>query len=184
MNLRLRLVDVCGWAYALWLLGGEPAMAQQDTAGLATVQYRTAVRAQNEGFYEQAATEWTDFIRDYPADTRIDRAYHYRGVCYLKLDKPAEAMADFQKVVSDYPQSELHQAAALYLGIAQYRLGQQGDAKMYDAALATLKSVNPINAALIHRRMAGHRPLGLLSLPPLCAPLSSLTQPKVLRSLH
>ncbi len=141
MNVRLRLVEACVSAYALWLLCGGPAMAQQDTSALATVQYRTAVRAQNEGFYEQAATEWMDFIQDYPDDARIDRAYHYRGVCYLKLDKPAEAMADFQKVVSDYPQSELHQAAALYLGVTQFRLGQQGDAKMYDAALGTLKKL-------------------------------------------
>lgn len=141
MNVRLHLVDVWVLAYALWLLGCPPAMAQPDSAALATVQYRTAVRAQNEGFYEQAATEWTDFIQKYPGDARIDRAYHYRGVCYLKLEKLAEAAADFEKVVRDYAQSELHQAAALHLGVTQFRLGQQGDAKMYDAALRTLEKL-------------------------------------------
>jgi len=141
MNVQLRLVEACVCMYALWLLGGATATAQQDGSARATVQYRTAVRAQNEGFYEQAATEWTDFIQNYPNDSRIDRAYHYRGVCHLKLDKPAEAMADFQKVVSDYQKSELYQAAALYLGVTQFRLGQQGDAKMYDAALKTLQKL-------------------------------------------
>jgi len=117
MNVRLRLVEAWVWVCVLSVFGGVLEAAEAESSARATVQYRTAVRAQNEGFYEQAVTEWTDFL------------------------KTAQALADFQKVVTDYPKSELYQVASLYLGVTQFRLGQQGEAGMFDQALKTLEKL-------------------------------------------
>lgn len=117
----------------LW--GGTACFAQEsDAVGR---QYSLAATLQNRGAYDRAADEWNRFIAQHPADPRLDRAFHYRGVCQLKLNKPQDAARSFQTVLQQYPKSELLEPARLYLGMAQYAQGQQGKAEMYDQAAAT-----------------------------------------------
>jgi len=109
----------------------------QDPNPAATDQYGVAVRLQNTGAYDLAAEQWTKFITDFATDARVDRANHYRGICYLKSNKLDDALKSFQTVVTKYPKSKVLEQASLYLGVTQYSLGQSGKAEMYDAAAAT-----------------------------------------------
>jgi TolA-binding protein len=122
------------------LLGGGRSHAQEG-ADAATHQYALAAALQNRGTYDRAADEWNRFIVQYPADRRLDRAFYYRGVCQLKLNRPQEAVRSFQTVLDQYPKSTLREESHLQLGMAQYGEGQQGNAARYDRAAATFRAV-------------------------------------------
>jgi len=128
------------WLVAALLLGGAEVFAQEGSDA-ATRQYALAASLQNRGTHDRAAEEWSRFIAQYPADPRLDRAFHYRGICQLKLNRPEEAARSFQTVVDQYPKSELREESRLQLGMAQYGEGQQGKAERYDRAAATFRTV-------------------------------------------
>ncbi len=117
------------------------AQEKQATSDAAIVQYNAAVALQNRGEYELAAGEWEAFLKRFATDPRCDRAHHYLGVCYLKLNRFEQAAQRFQTVIDKYPTSELVEPSWLYLGIAQYSLGQANDPQTYDTAAATLQTL-------------------------------------------
>ncbi|MCS7303774.1 MAG: tetratricopeptide repeat protein [Thermoguttaceae bacterium] len=101
--------------------------------------YATAVALQNRGSYDLAAEEWTKFLQDHPNDPRSDRATHYLGICYLKLQKPQEAIAAFKKVLQQYPQSQIARDSLRLLGLAEYTAGRSGKPELLRAAAETLR---------------------------------------------
>ena len=117
------------------------AQEKQEKTEAATVQYNAAVGLQNRGEYELAAGEWETFLKRFGNDPRCDRAHHYLGVCYLKLNRFEQAAQSFQTVIDKFPKSELIEATWLYLGIAQYSIGQAKDAQAYDTAAATFQTL-------------------------------------------
>jgi len=117
------------------------AQEKQEKSEAATVQYNAAVGLQNRGEYELAAGEWETFLKRFSNDPRCDRAHHYLGVCYLKLNRFEQAAQSFQTVIDKFPKSELIEATWLYLGIAQYSIGQAKDAQAYDTAAATFQTL-------------------------------------------
>lgn len=118
------------------MLGGD-ASAQQ-AVDAATRQYAVAAAAQNRGDFGRAAEEWEKLISQFPDDPRRDRAFYYRGLCLLKVNKPAEAAAAFQALLETYPRSEWGESGLLNLGMAHYGQSQQGRPESYDQAVATL----------------------------------------------
>lgn len=121
--------------------GGRTYCTAQQPTEAGARQYNLAAELQNRGAYGRAAEEWTRFIAQHPTDRRLDRAFHYRGICQLKLNRPQDAAQSFAAVLRDYPKSELIEPARLNLGMAQYGQGQQGQAKMYDQAAATFREL-------------------------------------------
>ncbi len=115
-----------------------PASAQQTEA---TTRYAAAAALQNRGEYALAADEWQAFIRNFPAEPRVARAYHYLGVCYYQTGKHAEAVRTFQTVLAKFPNLELLDSTYLYLAASQFALAQAGQAGMYQQALATLDTL-------------------------------------------
>jgi len=139
----------CGWhiprriGFALvvgWALGGGSllALAQETDA---TTRYAAAAALQNRGEYALAADEWQAFIRKFPEEPRVGKAYHYLGVCYYQTGKHAEAVRTFETVLSKFPKLELLDATCLYLAASQFALAQAGQAAMYERALATLDTL-------------------------------------------
>jgi TolA-binding protein len=120
--------------------GPSPSRAQEKNEA-ATPEYNSAVKLQNKGEYKLAAEQWTEFIHKYPADARVDRAFHYLGVCYLQSNQVETALQCFETVVKHYPKCELLEATYLHLGVAQFKLGQAGKGEMYDAAAATFETL-------------------------------------------
>jgi len=120
------------------LMGMAGAARAEDSSEAAIRQYRAAAALQNKSLFDLAADEWQKFIKLYPADPRVDRAWHYLGICQLKTKQYPLAIATFQKCVTDYPQSEVLEGSYLYLGIAQYSQGQAGTRSAYADAERTL----------------------------------------------
>lgn len=124
---------------AACLTAQETAPAKTDDA--ATRQYAAAVALQNREVYDLAAEEWQTFVTKFPNDPRIDRGYHYLGICYLKnqqLDKAAETLS---KVLKDYPQFTMLESTYLYYGVTQYNLGKAGKAEAFDKAAQTFDTL-------------------------------------------
>jgi TolA-binding protein len=111
--------------------------AAADSSEPASQQYAVAAALQNRAAYQPAVQAWSTFIRTYPADSRVDRAYHYLGVCQLKANQPAAAINTLQTAITNYPRSEFVEPSLLQLGMAQYSLAQSGKAEQYDRAMAT-----------------------------------------------
>ena len=135
-----------GFLSALVLLSvSTRALAQdtsaQDTSAEATRQYNVAVGLHNAEAYDLAADEWIKFLNDHKGDPRVDRAWHYLGVCYSKQNKLEKAAETFQTVVKSFPQFELLEDTYLNLGLTQYNIAHAGKVESYDEAAATFRTL-------------------------------------------
>ena len=138
-----------GFWWRVWLQAAEaaesaspptpPASSPGATQESATRDYAAAVALQNRGLYDLAAEEWAKFLQTHPTDPRADRAAHYLGVCYLKLQKPQEAISAFEQVLQKYPQAEIAAESLRFLGLAQYTAGRAGKPELLKAAAETLR---------------------------------------------
>ncbi|MEX2119648.1 MAG: tetratricopeptide repeat protein [Pirellulales bacterium] len=129
-----------------WLLaGGQPGgpaeAAAQQASDAATRQYAAAAALQNREQYELAAEEWASFLGDFPSDERAGRAQHYLGICHLKNKEYEAALAAFEKVIADYPETDLLSSTHLHLGLTHYNLAVAGRKPLYDKALATFAAL-------------------------------------------
>lgn len=75
---RLRRVGCCALLVAMAMLLAAPGDAL--AAGPADQQFTFAVRLMKEGERELADEAFTDFVRDFPNDRRVDDAYYYRAL--------------------------------------------------------------------------------------------------------
>ena len=124
---------------ALGLALAPAALRAEDPA--ATRQYAAAVALQNRGEYDLAAQEWTKFITTAKTDPRVERAFHYLGICHLKANRLPEAIQCFETVIKTYPKFDLLESTYLYLGVAQFTQAQAGKAEMFDAAASTFDTL-------------------------------------------
>ncbi len=126
---------------AISVLGAIGRAGGQENTAAATQQYEAAADLQNRGDYGPAAEQWAKFIDTYRTDPRLDRAFHYLGVCYLKAGKLDLAQQCFEIVPKFFPKFELLEVTYLDLGVTQYKLGEAGKAEMYDAAAAAFETL-------------------------------------------
>ena len=123
---------------SVWVAAAQEAKPRSDAA---TRQFAAAAALQNREQYDLAADEWAKFLKNYASDPRADRAQYYLGICRLKNKQYAEALAAFNRVVTDYPKSEQLASAWLHLGLAQYNLAVAGQADLYPKAAETFATV-------------------------------------------
>jgi tetratricopeptide (TPR) repeat protein len=96
------------------------------------------------GDYAPAAAGFTRLIENRPTSTLLPDAYQRRGVAYANLEQQDKAVADFQKVLADYPRSTAAQQALYSL---QESLTALGRTEEFDQALASYKAQNPTSKA-------------------------------------
>ena len=96
------------------------------------------------GEYGPAAEGFTRLIQNRPTSSLLPDAYQRRGVAYANLEQPEKAVADFRKVLTDYPRSAAAQQAIYGL---QESLTALGRTEEFDQALATFKTQNPDSKA-------------------------------------
>jgi len=125
---------------ALSLIVGSLPVRAADTEA-AKRQYAAAAALQNRGVFNLAAEAWVKFIEDHPNDSRLEMAFHYLGVCYLKSNEYDLARQSFETLLETYPKFKLREATYLYLGVAQYSLAQKGQPKQYAAAAKTFETL-------------------------------------------
>jgi len=120
-------IAISVFAFSLSLPAQDPK--ESDAA---TRQYAVAVGLQNRKLYDLAIEEWQKFLKQFPKDSRQDKARHYLGTCYLQSGNTDQAIATLSDVVAKYPKFELLDATYLNLGVAQYQLAQKsGKAEDY-----------------------------------------------------
>ena len=135
---------------------GSPLLAQDSDA--ATREFRAAVALQNSEAYDVAAKAWGKFIDANPADSRVNHARHYQGVCYFRTAVAAAdakqtdaarrafdaAEADFAEVVK-VPRFDLLEEAYLFRGLTQFKRAETEPAaqavECYRLAAASLDAL-------------------------------------------
>jgi len=100
----------------------------------ATVRYNAAARLHNLQSWDLAAPEWQGFVKDFPDDPRIGRAYHYLGVCLYNQQKYLEAAEAFRQSLTRDLETELAELSLLYQGISLFDAAQDQKAELYAQA--------------------------------------------------
>lgn len=80
------------------------------------------------------------FVERYPTEPRADDVLMRVARSYLQEDRPATALGELRRVVSDYPSGDQVPAALLAMGDAFYRLHECASAR---TALETLQRAHP-----------------------------------------
>ncbi len=119
----------------------------------ATRQYNTAIDLHNRKAYESAAAKWSDFLTNHKDDPRVDRAWHYLGICYSKQNQLENAAETFEIVVKTFPDFDLLADAYLNLGLTQYHIAQAGKPKMYNTAAKTFRAPQAVSPQSAHWRV-------------------------------
>jgi len=96
------------------------------------------------GDYAPAAEGFSRLIQNRPNSPLLADAYQRRGVAYANLEQQEKAVADFRKVLADYPRSSAAQPALYGL---QESLTALGRTEEVDQALTAFKTQNPDSKA-------------------------------------
>ena len=100
--------------------------APQEDDPKAVLLEEVASNAQNAGDYEVAAAKWQELIDDYPEFERIGFALLESGKCNIELLQFENAIEHLKAANRQLPETAKVglPKSLLYLGFAQYRLGQ------------------------------------------------------------
>lgn len=106
--------------------------------------YQQAFELLKTGGYNQARAAFNDFVVRFPNSAYADNAQYWLGETYYVERQFAPAIAEYEKLVQNYPQSQKLSHALLKIGYSYSELGQIDKAR---AALQELKSRYPGTAA-------------------------------------
>jgi len=117
------------------------ANAGNNTAGptdpaAAQVTYDAAFKSLRAGDYAASSRGFRDFLQKYPDSPLAPNAYYWLGESYYVTMNYPVALEAFQRLVSQFPQSDKVPDGLLKVGYCQVEMKQK------DAAIATLKSVS------------------------------------------
>jgi TolA-binding protein len=113
----------------------------QTATDPSTQQLNLATRFQSEELFVPAIAAWDKFLHDFPNDGRTAKASYNRGFCLFQAKQFDKAQDALRKVIERYPQWEQLDAAYLYLGMAQYSLGQPAKSEICDTAVQTFDTL-------------------------------------------
>lgn len=113
------------------------ATAEGATVDPTAVQaaYELAFKALQNGDYVEASRGFRDFVKQYPDQPLTPNAYYWLGESYYVTMNYPVALETFQRLLSQFPQSDKAADAMLKVGYSQLEL------KQIDAAKATLTAV-------------------------------------------
>ncbi len=93
-----------------------------------TELYDTAYADYNKGRYALAIQGFQDYLNAYPRTDLSDNAQYWIGECLYAQKKHKEAIAAFDKLLKQWPQSDKAAAGLLKKGYALIELGQKAEA--------------------------------------------------------
>ncbi|WP_083458300.1 tetratricopeptide repeat protein [Sandaracinus amylolyticus] len=102
--------------------------------------WQAALRAVESRDFSTARALYRAYVTRYRDDARADDAQLAIGRSYLTEDRPATALGELRRVISDFQQGDAVPAALLAMGDAFYRLHACGEAR---TALDTLIRAHP-----------------------------------------
>jgi len=110
---------------------GASAPATAPSSGpppSADVLYSNALRDFTGGKYDLSRQEFLDYLRYYPDTDLASNAQFYVGEIYYRQKQYKEAIAEYDKVLDNYPKSFKLAAARLKKGLAFLEMGQKASA--------------------------------------------------------
>lgn len=122
---------------------GDPAK-ERDT-------YQKAFNTLKDGQYEQAITEFQNFLSQYPTGDFADNARYWLGEANYATRRYSVAVQEFRKLLEQRPDSSKAADAMLKLGYAYYELAE------WDSARKTLTDVTTRYANSTAARLAESR---------------------------
>jgi len=102
--------------------------------------YQAAHVAYEARDFSTARALYRAFVTRYPSDARADDAQLRVGQSYLLEDRPATALGELRRIISDFASGDQVPAALLGMGDAFYRLHECDSAR---TALETLQRAHP-----------------------------------------
>ena len=116
--------------------GVDPFVEQQA--------YQSAFELLKSGRYEDAAAAFKQFIAEFPAGSYADNAQYWLGETYYITRQFEQALQEFQRLVSTYPDSRKLTGALLKIGYTYHELGNKAEA---ERVLSDLRARDPDSAA-------------------------------------
>ena len=104
------------------------ASAPSGPAPSADMLYSNGLRDIQSGKYDLARTEFTDYLKYYGKTDLASNAQFYIGEIYYKQKKYQESIAEYDKVINEYPKSFKLAPARLHRATAMLQLGQKSSA--------------------------------------------------------
>lgn len=93
------------------------------------VAYQQAFALLKEARYEKAIVAFNDYLAHYPAGANADNAHYWLGEAYYVTRHFKEALAAFQALADNMPNSPKRPDALLKIGFVHYELGKWNDAR-------------------------------------------------------
>ena len=118
--------------------------------------YQSAFELLKSGRYEEAAAALQQFMVEYPVGSYADNAQYWLGETYYIMRRFDQAVQEFERLVSTYPNSQKITPALLKLGYAHDELGNKAEA---ERVLGDLVEHHPQSAAagLARKRLVSIR---------------------------
>lgn len=89
--------------------------------------YQTAYSDYLRGNYDLALLGFRQYLESFPETDLADNASYWIGECYYRQQKYADAIAEYDKVLSQWPRSDKTASAQLKRGYAQIELGRKDE---------------------------------------------------------
>ena len=115
--------------------GLDPAQVPADK----DAHYQMAYQAYEQSEHEKSRALFREFLTRYPEDPKAGNAQYWIGASYLQQNKPATALGEYRKVISDHGTSTAVNVALYGMADAFYRLHACTDAKSAVQALLKRK---------------------------------------------
>jgi len=106
--------------------GAGPAMS----AGGEQANYDAAFNALKGSDYPKAINGFKSFVSSYPSSPLASNAQYWLGEAYYVTREYPNAIAAFQKVTTDWPDSRKVPDALVKIGFTQSALGKNGEARV------------------------------------------------------
>jgi tol-pal system protein YbgF len=110
--------------------GGSPGAGSAAGAGGEQAMYDMAFNALKGSDYPKAINGFKSFVQAYPSSPLASNAQYWLGEAYYVTREYPSAIAAFQKVTTDWPESRKVPDALVKIGFTQSALGKNGDARV------------------------------------------------------
>lgn len=117
--------------------GVKPVLDPSEIPGDPESHYKAGTAAYQANEHEKARALFREFLTRYPSDAKAGNAQYWIGASYLQENKPAAALGELRKVISDHAKSTAVNVALFGMADAFFRLKACTDAA--NAADALIK---------------------------------------------
>ena len=118
---------------------GDAALSDADIPADKGSHFAAAYQAYEQGEHEKARALFREYLKRYGKDKKAGNAQYWIGSSYLLQDKPATALGEYRKVISQHGKSSAVDVALYGMADAFFRLQACGDAKSALSALLKRK---------------------------------------------